>query len=394
MISGSVANVKDYGAVCNGVTDDTSAINAALAANVTVNLSGISAISGPITIPVGSTLLGSNNDGLVSLGATPFTMVVLNRGVTVDGFTIDAQSFTGGAIDIMSLAGWDATEPLQQRLSVTNLRMLGGPPPDLYNQAIGISVGPTATFYSIVDFCVFDNIYIHGFRDGLVISASGAAPDIHFCNGNAFTDLNIVQCFRPIRLINSATGGDITSGNVQIAGNFFSGLLQHYTGTQYAVFCNGATSNQFNLIPYDFPVGYHYLFDANSKENQILNYFTPTKDIYDLSGSTNRAYSRDTPTLGLVYDGVAGTVISGYGASIAKISAGQYQLTFNTQMSNIGYAISLSANLLATDRDVQICYDTKTVNGFVIQVYKNVAGVTVFADASDISILTLNCSYG
>ena len=391
MIAGSIANVKDYGAVCNGSHDDTAAINAALAANTTVNLSGISAISGPIIVPVGSTLLGSNNDGLVSLGTTAFTMLVLNRGVTVDGFTIDARSFTSGSIDIVSLVGWDAIEPLQQRLSVTNLRILGGPPPNLFNQAIGITVEPTATNYSIVDFAVFDNIYIYGFRDGLVINASGAAPNINFCNGNQFTNLNIVQCFRMIRLVNTALAGAINSGNVSIAGNFFSGVTQHYTGLQYSIFCNGAQTNQFNFIHNDFPSGYHYLFDVTSKSNQIISSTTLPKDVFDQSGSTNRAYARDTPWVSLLYNGISAMSFGGYGASISKIGTGQYQLTFDIATTNVNYLVNLSANLLSVNRDAQISYTNKTTNGFIIQVYSS--STTNFYDVSDISIIVFNATY-
>ena len=54
MINDDIANVRDYGAIGDGIADDTSAINNALAANQVVKLAGIHKITATITIPEGN----------------------------------------------------------------------------------------------------------------------------------------------------------------------------------------------------------------------------------------------------------------------------------------------------------------------------------------------------
>ena len=57
---GKSASVLAYGAVCNGVTDDTAAINAALVANTTVAIPAANCLSTTgITVPAGHGLIGT-----------------------------------------------------------------------------------------------------------------------------------------------------------------------------------------------------------------------------------------------------------------------------------------------------------------------------------------------
>lgn len=64
VLNGPVANVKDYGAVGDGVNDDTSAIVAALAANVRIYIpEGRYRITSTITVPAGAVIQG-DGDGL------------------------------------------------------------------------------------------------------------------------------------------------------------------------------------------------------------------------------------------------------------------------------------------------------------------------------------------
>jgi hypothetical protein len=85
--SGSAINVRDYGAKGDGSTDDTAAINAAIAAGgsacAVVAPSGTYAISGQITVPDGINLLGDGN----SLGnaATTFKCTSAAAGISIQG---------------------------------------------------------------------------------------------------------------------------------------------------------------------------------------------------------------------------------------------------------------------------------------------------------------------
>lgn len=393
MINDDIANVRDYGAVGDGIADDTSAINNALAANETVKLAGIHKITSTITIPEGKTLFGNNYDKLVPPNATAFDLLVVNNGCTASGFTIDATNMDMDFKSAIVVNPYTTTTDVGKRISIQDMRLIAGPPPDLAGQAISITVANTTEGFSVLQFAVFDNIYISGFRDGISISASGVAPNINYVNGNQFTNFNIVQCFRPIRLVNTASGGDITSGNVTIQGNLFSGIIQHYTGTQYAIFCQGAGFNTFDFVIYDFPVGFDYIFDANSEYNQIANNWTIPKNIFDQSGSTNRAYSRDTPWVNLVYNGITGSVVGGYGASIAKNSTGNYTVTFERPLANVNYTIQLSANLVAVLGNLTISYLAKTPTEFVIEVFEIAQPPVNFVDVNDISITVFNVTY-
>jgi len=81
MLTGACINVKDYGAVGDGTTDDTAAFNLAIAALTAPTPN--SAFGGPISNPAGGTILIPN--GTYKITST----LTVNTGITLKGYTVN-----------------------------------------------------------------------------------------------------------------------------------------------------------------------------------------------------------------------------------------------------------------------------------------------------------------
>ncbi len=104
-----MASVMDYGAVGNGVTDDTAAFNNALAANAEVTVpSNTYAIGGAITIPTGKRIFGDSEANSI-LRRTPGTTSdqMLHISGRMERLTVDGNwpATTGTIMDIVMLPG-------------------------------------------------------------------------------------------------------------------------------------------------------------------------------------------------------------------------------------------------------------------------------------------------
>jgi hypothetical protein len=103
MINGSPANVLDFGAVGDGVTDDTAAFNAALAASKEVYVPEPSVsykLTSLVTIPVNTSLFGENKQTTKLLHAYNGTMFELLDGASIRGLYLEGQgaTYTGGGL--------------------------------------------------------------------------------------------------------------------------------------------------------------------------------------------------------------------------------------------------------------------------------------------------------
>lgn len=80
--SAVIANVKSFGAKCDGVTDDTVAIQAALAANTNVYIPSGTCISGPLTVVSDNTLIyGNGPASVIKLKASVSSAALLDGGL-------------------------------------------------------------------------------------------------------------------------------------------------------------------------------------------------------------------------------------------------------------------------------------------------------------------------
>ena len=86
MIEGSPSNILDYGAVADNLTDNTSAIQAAINANDAIYVPyGTYLIASGITIPEGKTLFGSGSIHFTGVGKA---ISVTGDDVTIEGITV------------------------------------------------------------------------------------------------------------------------------------------------------------------------------------------------------------------------------------------------------------------------------------------------------------------
>lgn len=104
MIEGAPANVLDYGAVGDGVTNDTASFAAALAANAAVYVPAGTYIVQNLAIPSNKTLFGSGKETILRLpSASIFRVIVTTSAsdITVRDLTLDARG-TGTSIALFT----------------------------------------------------------------------------------------------------------------------------------------------------------------------------------------------------------------------------------------------------------------------------------------------------
>jgi hypothetical protein len=228
MIDGAVVNILDFGAVGNGTTDDTVAIQAAinsLAITSSANATG----GGTVYIPAGKfritstikighgiTLLGNGAGGYPFIGVnSQMSQIYADFGANVNQWTIDSATYvtaTGlpvaynawvnGSVDtdfnslhnvaIKGLVIRDANEGLQTNVPWGAIRLVGCPNAIIENiSIIGFGIGvqlntsfgtsiskitSMTNYYGLLCYNANNNIYVQGQFDKMVSPATLTVP--------------------------------------------------------------------------------------------------------------------------------------------------------------------------------------------------------------------------
>lgn len=278
------ASVEQYGAVCNGTTDDTSAINAALAAMSTAGggtlyQTGNSAISGPITVPANCWYLGvGEQSGLTMLPTFSGAQMIditgnYARVANMSLFTPTATYSSNPVADGIAMTG--VTDIQLENLYIYNLN--GWAVSSLGSASVGERRER------------FVNVYAHGCANGMsVVGVSGSSyvgsHELIGCNmdsvqlGDAyyFQDIHDIRVVNPLGECTAGTGYGIHLVGVSAA--FFDNVdVGGYGGNDAAavIRINDSVNNNAQLISIRGgivegglvgidvnSVGYGFLFDG------------------------------------------------------------------------------------------------------------------------------------
>jgi hypothetical protein len=228
MIQGAVVNVLDFGAVGNGTTDDTAAIQAAINSLATTSSASATGggtvyipagkfrITSTIKIGYGITLIGNGAGGYPFIGAnSQMSQIYADFGSTVNQWAIDSatymtaggaavayNAFVNGSIDsdfnslhnvaIKGLVIRDANEALQTNVPWGAIRLVGCPNAIIdsvsivgfgigvqLNTSFGTSITKITTmtnYYGLMCYNANNNIYVQGQFDKIVSPSSLTVP--------------------------------------------------------------------------------------------------------------------------------------------------------------------------------------------------------------------------
>lgn len=162
-------NVKEFGAVCDGTTDDAAAINAALTRAGVVGgkviIPGLSAVGSTITVPDGVWLCGiSEESGLIAKDAMNSTLLSAGSNCIISDFSIDGNytNQTGGRSGITMRTS--SSDFFISRMKITNS----------YDSAISVNSGSTR---GLIANNIIDGVFASG-------TGSSQGPGIDVSNGS------------------------------------------------------------------------------------------------------------------------------------------------------------------------------------------------------------------
>ena len=229
-------NVKDFGATANDVSDDHTAIqaaidSAALTGSTVFFPAGNYKVSQSLTVPAGVSLIGEGR-GMTSTGTPSLGTIITNTGSSV---TI---RITGTNVSIESLVIYDDQNA---------------------GAAGGIEVIGDGT---IVESVVLNKLLISGFTDGTALKLKALnAGGVTYCS---FYDIR-VRYGKVGILIDEASGSFINSNS------FYHGAISG-DGFDYGIHIIGGNNNVFNALvlePYSSNYGHFVVEKGEVKGNDI-----------------------------------------------------------------------------------------------------------------------------
>lgn len=299
--------VKDYGAVGDGITDDTDAIQAAIAdewARISANPAAYAQSRNPIYFPAGNylitatiklypyiTLMGDGIDRSIitlqagyvgpvlrtadSLGQTGANIGtnggILPTHITVSGFTFDSS------IDPPN------TMVLLQRCTNTNMdncKLIGAwQPGDAFNSTgNGITIESIGTATS-TEYLNFNNIIVNNVAFGLY-----SEDPIRFVN---VTNSSFVTCYTGIGLIEGADSGP---SYVKISNSIFRAIDSY--GLYATTTGEGITSSNNNYVDVGNEYNRYAIYWSNATSScssigDVFDQINPSLYVYNGSPSTN-----------------------------------------------------------------------------------------------------------
>lgn len=330
-----VVSVLDFGAVGNGVADDTLAIQAAVNTGRLVQLPiGVYKTTSPIVFGVGSVgIVGENYS--YSTGGSVIDYTGSDSAIKIfDGVTADKRvvSLTieriGIAVRTANAKGFDFSHSSYGRFKDIWIRLYATTQSGVYGKGNGqVSLINSAPYYN-----VFDNVQVFGSNDGVSIvnqrgywfdgddvgaDADGpngntitnvgrmagleVAFDLHSANGNMFTNIGMEAirsyCFKI---------GDGVGAPGRADGNMFTNLrVEGLPSCVFAKFAAQANSNVFTN--YSSTSLSNVLFEQTS--SNYNNFCKPNGVLYVASFYGSDIPANTTTKLSPIYTGNEGGIV-------------------------------------------------------------------------------------
>jgi hypothetical protein len=217
-------SVKDFGAVGDGVTDDTAAIVAALAANpnVTIPAGATCKISG-ITMPANSSIGCKNGRASITLTNTELTAIT----IATNDVTVYGLNFNGGSVQTYQGGGTSAGAGYGITISgaagaVYNVTVKDCDLINFDNTAINVGTVEAATSYG--KSVNFSNVRAHANRTNWFFGSNAEYCEITNCYGT----LGMYG----VRL----GGGNNKFANSNFTNNYYNSYLENATNPQHGGF--------------------------------------------------------------------------------------------------------------------------------------------------------------
>lgn len=270
-------SVKDFGAVGDGLTDDTLAIQQALAAYKNVFVpEGTYLITAPITLGYGQSLFGAGRASAIKAQSTSFNVIEVPNALT----RIADLKIESGAIGIAFSGG--TNECVQN--SVTDVTIVGA---DVGIRLDGGNNASYPCYWNNFNRVLVEQPGVHGVH--LTLSGAGDTP-----NANRFY---------AVRVYSKGAGTSGTGFYVEDGGNMnsFVDCEANVNGpTAQACFRVGAGAGKtmlVNLYTESTNSVPNVQLDSGSNETAIINLHAQSNGpaIYDLSGGEYDAYNAGYP---------------------------------------------------------------------------------------------------